>query len=471
MRPLFMALMLPAALTIFAVAPDAAWPAEFQTGVAVVDITPPLGYRLSGYFHERLATGTHDPLKAKALVLKQGDCLGAIVLCDIIGVSLDVSTRARQLAEKKTGIPAANILIAATHTHTGPQYFGAMRKQLHDKAVAKEGHDPQEKIDYPATLVEKLAGAIAAAQAAARPVEMQLGVGEQKTISFNRRFHMKGQSEVRCNPGIMNPKVDRAAGPIDPEVGVVLFRTAADRRPLASLTVFALHLDTFGGTEFSADFPYYLEQSLREELGQGFVSLFGNGTCGDINHIDVVKRYWPTGRPKTDQIGNTLGKTVRAELKKLRPVDGPSLAVGREIVDVPLQKFSKEETARAKASMDKATSRGPCPDRVKIYKIAALALRGGDTIPIEVQAFRLGKELAVVGLPGEVFVDLGLAIKRGSPFATTLVIELANDAPGYIPTRKAFQEGSYETVNSRIQPGGGEAMVAAAIRLLKELKQ
>jgi len=78
--------------------------------------------------------------------------------------------------------------------------------------------------------------------------------------------------------------------------------------------------------------------------------------------------------------------------------------------------------------------------------------------------------VAVVGLPGEVFVDLGLAIKRASPFATTLVVELCNDAPGYIPTRKAFAEGSYETVNSRVETGGGEKMVETAVRLLNELK-
>jgi len=75
----------------------------------------------------------------------------------------------------------------------------------------------------------------------------------------------------------------------------------------------------------------------------------------------------------------------------------------------------------------------------------------------------------VVGLPGEVFVDLGLAIKQASPFATTLVIELCQDAPGYIPTRKAFAEGSYETVNSRVAPGGGERMADAAIELLAQL--
>ena len=107
--------------------------------------------------------------------------------------------------------------------------------------------------------------------------------------------------------------------------------------------------------------------------------------------------------------------------------------------------------------------------RVEAYKILALQLREGTTLPMEVQVFRLSRNVAIVTLPGEVFVELGMAIKQSSPFKTTLVIELTNDGPGYIPTRKAFVEGSYETINSRIKPGGGEMMVETAVRLLKEI--
>ncbi len=96
-------------------------------------------------------------------------------------------------------------------------------------------------------------------------------------------------------------------------------------------------------------------------------------------------------------------------------------------------------------------------------------MRRGATLDAEIQAFRLSPDVAIVLLPGEVFVDLGLAIKRGSPFRHTLVVELANDNPAYIPTEKAFKEGSYETVNSRIAPGGGERMAETAIQLLKDL--
>jgi hypothetical protein len=112
----------------------------------------------------------------------------------------------------------------------------------------------------------------------------------------------------------------------------------------------------------------------------------------------------------------------------------------------------------------------PFLERVETYKIAALQLLGGTVLPAEVQVFRLSDEVAIVGLPGEIFVELGLAIKEASPFETTIVVELANDAPGYVPTRKAFAEGSYEVVNSRVASGGGEMLVEKAIELLQQLK-
>jgi sugar phosphate isomerase/epimerase len=438
-----------------------------NAGIAVVDITPPIGYRMSGYFRERLSTGTLNPLKAKAVVLQQGDEKAALVSCDIIGISSDVSSRAQKQAAKATGIPAANILIAATHSHTGPLYFGALRKHFHDSAVARHGSDPCEKVDYPSVLVARLVDAIAQANATTRPVSLEAGVAQQQGLSFNRRFHMK-DGTVRFNPGVLNPNIVRPAGPIDPDVGVVFLRQTHDGNVGAALVNFALHLDTVGGTKYAADYPFYLEQSLRGTYGSEFVLLFGTGTCGDINHIDVTKRQ----RLRTDHIGRTLADTVKRKATELSPIREPALAVRREIVEVPLQHYGPDKIRWAHDAIEKVGTRElSFLEQVEAYKILAIQMRGGNTMPLEVQAFRLSSDVVIVGLPGEVFVDFGLAIKRASPFATTLVIELCQDAPGYIPTRKAFAEGSYETVNSRIAPGGGEMMVEAAVRLLKALAQ
>ena len=438
---------------------------ELKAGIATVDITPPIGFRMSGYFRERLSTGVKDPLKAKAIVFQQGEEQAVLVFCDLSGISLDVSTQARKQASRETGIPSSNIAIAATHSHTGPLYFGALREHFRNKHIDEKGSDPHERIDYSACLVKKLVGAIKSAQQSAKAVRIEAGNAHEDRLSFNRRFHMKDGS-VRFNPGQLNPNIVRPAGPIDPQVGIVKINSASGKDTLGAIISFALHLDTVGGTEYSADYPKHLQDHLRKAFGAKFTSLFGAGTCGDINHVDVKIR----GRRSAKEIGTMLAQTVENHMPKLAAVGEPSLAVRREIVNAPLQTYRNEQIEEAKKKMDLVDSRKlGFLERVEAYKIMALQLRKGETLPIEVQVIRLSPDVAIVTLPGEVFVDLGIAIKQASPFKTTLVIELTNDAPGYIPTQKAFIEGSYETVNSRVKPGGGEEILETAVRLLKEL--
>jgi neutral ceramidase len=443
--------------------------APLRAGIAVTDITPPKGYRMSGYFSERLNTGTRDPLLAKAVVFEQDGERAALVFCDLIGVSLTVSTEARNRIELQTGIPADHVAIAATHTHTGPLYSGALREHFHRKTVEQVGSDPHEATDYPAELVDKLVAVVADAHARLQAVRLAAGTAQEDRLSFNRRFHMT-DGTVRFNPGQQNPDIVRVAGPIDPDVGLLSITpadAAADAAPEAAIVAFALHLDTLGGTEYSADYPKVLQDKLRESFGPGFMSLFGAGTCGDINHVDVRIK----GRRTTEEIGTLLADTVADGLKTLTPVESPSLAVRAALVNAPRQTYTDAELAEATRNMDHlGTPTLSFLEQVAAYKTVALSQRPEPTLPIEVHVFRLSSEVAIVTLPGEVFVDLGLAIKDASPFATTLVIELTNDAPGYIPTQKAFVEGSYETVNSQIAPGGGERMVETAIGLLRELK-
>lgn len=443
---------------------------ELEAGIAVVDITPPAGYRVSGYFHERVSTGTHDPLRAKAIVFKQGETAAALVFCDLIGIDPDVATAARTRAAAETGIPASNILIAGTHTHTGPLYFGIRRTHLHQMALEREGKDPCETLDYPAVLMDKLVEAIQEAASTLQPVSLHTADIVQEGLSFNRRFHMKSGGPVRFNPGKLNPDILRPAGPIDPQVGFLLARKAGDHAPVFSLTVFAMHLDTVGGTEWSADYPGYLEKTLQEALGRDLVSVFGTGTCGDINHIDVSNDLPQKGHQEAQRIGTTLGRTIVESLTSLRAIDTPALAVHSAIVEVPLRDYTEQQLVEARKIMVKAeTESVPFLEQVEAGRIVHLAARNTDRLPLEVQAFRITRDIALVGLPGEIFVELGLAIKQASPFSKTLVVELANEYPAYIPTRKAMEEGSYETVNCIVKPGGGELLVDAAVRMLEEL--
>jgi len=437
---------------------------QFQVGIAKVDITPPLGYRMSGYFRERRSTGVKDKLYAKAIVFKQGARSAAIIACDVIGVPLSVSRPARQRAAQAIGVKPQHIVVLATHTHTGPLYFGVLRDFFHRKALETDLKDPCEPFDYGKWLTERIVEAAAAAARRLEPARLRAGYAEEHRLSFNRRFHMK-DGTVRFNPGQLNPNIVKPAGPIDPQVGIVRIERPGRAKPVAAIVNFALHLDTVGGTEYSADYPKHLEDYLKQLYGPEFTCIFVTGTCGDINHIDVKRR----GRRSADQIGRMLGQTVAARMDRLAAVQ-PDLAAGSRTVRVPLQRFNPEQIAEAERMIEHvADPRVPFLKRVEAYKILAVRKRGGPEIALEVQAIRFGPQAVLVTLPGEVFVELGLAIKRRSNFPVTLVAELANDAPGYIPTEKAFREGSYETVNSRVQPGGGERMVEAAVKLLAKL--
>ncbi|MEO2046886.1 MAG: neutral/alkaline non-lysosomal ceramidase N-terminal domain-containing protein [Pirellulales bacterium] len=438
---------------------------KFQMGTGVIDITPPIGYRMSGYFHERLSTGVKDPLLAKAIVFSQGDTVAALVVCDLVGIAPEVSSESRRLIADQIDIPANNVSIAATHSHTGPLYWGALRDQFHQVTIAREGSDSREKFDYPAFLTKQLVAAVDLAKQNLAVVNLSAGSGTENRVAFNRRFLMKN-GRAKTWIGLNHPDVIRAAGPIDPEVGLIRFDGVVSGKPHASITCYALHLDTLGGTEYSADYPYYLQQDLAKAYGDRFVSLFGIGTCGDINHANTSTKE----RNKTDEIGRMLAESVAQAMPDLQPVSGPSLAVAHKVVNVPKQKFTTEQIAQAKKEMARVGDRDvPFAKRVEAYKITALQHYPSELIPLEIHAFRLSPDVAIITLPGEIFVELGLHIKSNSPFKTTLVIELANDAPGYIPTNKAFVEGGYEVINSRIAPGGGEMLVETAIRLLREV--
>ena len=199
-------------------------PAEsLSVGAAEIDITPPVGARLAGYFNERLATGTHDPLHAKAIVLRQGATQIALVSCDLLGIPLAITTNARVQASARTGIPLTNIVICATHSHTGPLFEGPLRDYFHQVAEAKYSQDPHEHVDYPAFLTERLVKVLAAAQANLRPAQVQAGITTQPGLAFNRRYWMKN-GKVVFNPGQLNPDIVRPAGPTDPDVGILLAR-------------------------------------------------------------------------------------------------------------------------------------------------------------------------------------------------------------------------------------------------------
>ncbi|MCL4204195.1 MAG: neutral/alkaline non-lysosomal ceramidase N-terminal domain-containing protein [Pirellulaceae bacterium] len=476
--------LLPLVFICFAVPPNLLGENRLRVGVAEVDITPPLGYPMAGYYHERLATGVKDPLKARAMVWIDGDCQAALVICDLTGIAVDFSLHVRRRAAEATGIPAEHIVVAATHSHTAPDYTRDLYQHLAGDDSA--GDRPR----HAARMIEAAVEAIVQANQAARPAVIEAGSAIQRTpVSFNRRFVMRDGS-VRTWMRLDHPEVIRAAGPIDPQVGMAVVRTVDGERPLAVLSNFALHLDTVGGTLWSADYPHFVEQGLRDELGPNVISLFGLGCCGDINHADPASKE----RNSTAWIGGELAATMRGAVAGLPRLARTDLRVRHEVVRLPLESVEPDEAAHARKQLEAIRSGAKLDffDQVTAYKRVLIdrLLRGdpanglsepiglglshtwsgiGDHVPVDVTVIAVGDELAIVYLPGEPFVELGLAIKQASPFRTTLIVELANSVEMiYLPTRVAYAGGSYEVTNSMVQPGSGERLAETAVRLLRD---
>jgi hypothetical protein len=453
-----MRLYAPALLLLLSVPLPAA---DLHAGRAAVKITPPPGIPMAGYYSIRLAEGTHDDLYAKALVFERDGMKAAMVACDLVGVDRYLVEAARKAIEASTGVKGENVMISATHSHTGP-----LLNQRFLAAV--EGEPLRIAKQYIAALPNRIAEAVKLAEANLTPADLQAGTGREESLSFNRRFLMKDGS-VRFNPGKMNPDIVQPVGPTDPDVAVAYFESGG--KPLATYVNFALHLDTVGGTQFSADYPYTLGKLLARLKGPDMLTMFTIGTAGNINHVDVKSRDPQKGPGEATRIGTVLAGEVLKTYTRLKPVDVSALRVKREIVGLPAPKLEPgaETRARAVAARFGKTDPPAFLDMVNALKVLDVFDLDGRALQAEVQVIALGDQIAWVGLPGEIFVELGTAIKKASPFPNTIIVELANGSISYVPNRKAYNEGAYEVISSRAAPGGGEMLADSAIRLLAAL--
>lgn len=447
--------------------------AALRAGAAKVDITPPLDTPLAGHFEERRAIDVEDPLYARALVLESEDVRLGLVVCDLICVPTEDVARIRERVARRAGIGPERLMVAATHTHTAASPTGLLGTPRADA--------------YMTALPERVATAVEMAVARLRPARLGVASATVEGVAFCRRFRMR-DGTVRMNPGRGNADALEPVSPVDPALTALYVEEATSQAPIALWSNFTLHyVGTDDARRVSADYFGRFCRIAEAALGGG-LAMLSNGASGQINNVDVRDPEQPSGGYQAERVaravaGAAISAAGRARLRERVPLSAAARttrarrrAVTRDDLVAAERILAAPEGMRPAGVGPHPFSwaRGqPLPDGLlhtyarEVRYLADMP----EELPAEVQVLRVG-DAALVGLPGEIFVELGLALKASSPAACTAVVGLANGYLGYVPDEAAFEQGGYETWAARsaaVERGTGEALVKVAADLLRAL--
>jgi neutral ceramidase len=443
-----------------------------RAGAYAIDITPKkLPVSVNGGMQDRMISEVHDPLHARCLVLDDGRTTVVFVIVDSCMIPRDLCDRAKELIEKRLGIPKINILIAATHTHS---------------AVTLTGVFQSEPVDwYRDFLVEQIVKGVEQAYQQREPARIAWGVGKDPTQVFNRRWYVKPGSfgpnpfgrveQVKMNPGYQHPGLIKPAGPTDPEV-CFLSVQSRQGRPITFLANYALHY--VGGVPgLSADYFGAFAERIKQLLGAErvqppFVGIMTNGTSGDINNINFAMPA-PGPREPYLQCRLVADSVARAAYAAYQQVadkhrEDITLAVAEKEIELGVRLPSPEEVAKAREIL--AQAKGAVLRTLpEIYaRETVLLAQYPPRVRLKLQAIRVG-EVGIGAIPCEVFCEIGLEIKQKSPLKPTFIIELANGYNGYLPTPRHHELGGYETWRARssyLEVHASEKITAEILTLL-----
>ncbi len=403
---------------------------EMKAGVGKVDITPPAGTRMWGYF-DRLdgAQGVLDPLYARVLVLETGTSRLAYIDLDLGRTFGPGSLESlRKAAKQDSGID--DLIVQATHCHTGPVILDEY----------PNGPPTWESED-----LNRIEGAIH--DAAEHTVPVRLGVGYGAAyIGYNRR-HVDADGTISM---LWSNTTHAPTYPVDPLVAVLRI-DRMDGEPLAILVNYAMHPVTFGSDalRFSADFPGVMCKVIEKAFGGKPLAFFVQGAAGDTNVFDAGTPINLDVIGRRDWAGETLGKAAVNTAQQIETKADPDPEIDFRVDTLPIklrwdpEKF-KQETLR---------ELGP-----KAFDIFASPIK--ETMDLPVTTALINRNIAIVGMPGEPFVDFQTDLRAKCPVRDCFFLGYTNGYYGYFPTIKAASEGGYGAASTTtwVQVGAGEEM-------------
>lgn len=426
-----------------------------RVGFYECDITPPLGGNMPGYYRANPAKNVFERLYAKACVVEEDGKYAAIVSLDTCEYVDEMTKIVHDRVFEYTGIPAESICIHVVHTHKGAP--------VEDCPWMGQRPDFEYRRDY----YRLAADAIILAYLRLAPAVAKFGQSRLEKVGFNRNY-------VRTDGNVYtfsaHGECAHMLAGTDPALPVLVFE-GEDGEKLGALVSFACHQDCTGREVdgYSSDYSGVMAKELKKVYGQDFVSVFMIGTAGDINHIPDTEEGRKCLKPfYYREIGKRAAAAAQEAIEAATPV-GDGVAVIKEEISIPRRQAGKEET---QAQLDAWLAAGDLMRSRNLIYYREVNRETHSILPLQV--FRVGN-VGIYVMPGEIYVNFGLAIKERSKFEHNFVIENSNAFGGYIPTPEAFAKESdlYEKslcFGSRHVPEAGGMMVERLLEMAERIE-
>ena len=437
-----------------------------KTGFAKIDITPPIGSNMNGYYHERYSEYVLEPLYVSSVAYSDGKNTVLTISLDISEILQRDTNEIRSKVSKHTGIPFEAVFLACIHTHTAP-------------VISEIPGFFKRDADYYNVFCNKVCLCAEEAINDMKDSVVSVARGEVEGITFIRRYRMKDGSVVT------NPKLDildQVLGPIgEADKTVQLIKIQREDAPDIAIVHYANHPDVVGGRGICPDWPGFMRDTVEAALakeadGKGVRVIFFNGAQGDINQWNSMKGEYPKGVEHSRHMGRVLAGVVVSIYTYTEPVSCELVCFKQNKARVATAKGTEEDVAKAKllnekfvTEKEKTLQEYSFNDVVMARKYIRLE-ESEALVDLNVLCISLG-DIAFVGLPGEPFTEIGRQIKENSPFSMTLVCCNANGSEGYFLTDEALNENGYEASSALFLPGVASELIHTSLNTLQELKK
>ena len=450
---------------------------NFKVGYSEVNANPPLGIAIVGYYKPRVAKGFLDDIKVKTLVIEKDDKKIAMISIDSCEIGDSIYAQYADIIEKNTEISKGNIFMAATHTHTGASIEG-------DELFAG---DLSLALKYQEFLGNRVLDSVKLALADVKDAKMGYIVGyAPERVAYIRRYKMKDGSTMTCPP-VGDENIDHPIGTLDQRVNVLRF----DRENAESIVLvnYGIHADTIGGEFVSADFPAWMSKTIEKAL-DGTKCIFFAGAQGDVGSTNVFPKDGDMNDTEISFdnemkspgmarfVGRALAGTVLQVYDKVKYVDVDDIDMAIDILTVPSNMPDKKDMPLAKKYKElyDAGRDYEIPyEGMELTTVVAEAVRmcdlenGPESFDITISGIKIGP-VAMVGIAGEPFTDIGKEIKKAEGWELIMPCALTNGYMGYFPMKSAYDEGGYEARSSSFKAGVAEKIIDAGKAMLNKLK-